>query len=66
MRMGVLRYRAELGEADVRIAWKSMPDNVVMLDILRDWICELEYIYAVKHKQVFERKQKESGDDDAV
>lgn len=62
MRMGVLRYRAELGEADVRIAWKSMPDDVVMLDILQDWICELEYIYAVKHKQVFERQQRGSSD----
>jgi len=60
MRMGVLRYRAEIGEGDVRIAWKSMPDGVVMLDILRDWICELEYIYERKNREVFESKQGET------
>ena len=57
MRMGVLRYIAAKGEADVRIAWKDMPDGVVMLDILKDWICELEYIYERKNREVFERKQ---------
>jgi len=35
-----------------------MPDDVIMLDILQDWIAELTDIYAVKCDEVFNQGVK--------
>lgn len=53
MKLGKLEYSASAEEGRVKINWKVMPDGVVMLDILQDWITELEGIYEVKRNEVF-------------
>ena len=55
MKMGKLEYSPNRGEGGVKINWKDMPDSVVMLDILKDWIVELEDIYEVKRNEVFKQ-----------
>lgn len=60
MKVGKLDYNIARGEGSVKINWKDMPGDVMMLDLLRDWICDLEGIYEAKHKEVFERKQGET------
>ena len=37
----------------MKINWKVMPTGVVMLDVLQDWIVELEGIYETKRQEVF-------------
>ena len=56
MKMGKLDYSVAREEGFVKINWKVMPTGVVMLDILQDWIVELEGIYEVKRNEVFESK----------
>jgi hypothetical protein len=53
MKMGKLDYSTSREEGFVKINWKVMPTDVVMLDILRDWIVELEGIYETKREEVF-------------
>ena len=53
MKLGSLEYRVSSEEGMIKINWDKMPDNIVMLDILQDWIGDLEGIYEVKHKEVF-------------
>ncbi len=55
MKLGSLEYRVSSEEGMIKINWDKMPDNIVMLDILQDWICDLEGIYEVKHKEVFNK-----------
>lgn len=55
MKLGKLEYYANAEEGRVKIKWNLMPDGVVMLDILRDWIVELEGIYEVKRNEVFNK-----------
>lgn len=59
MKMGKLDYSVSREEGFVKINWKVMPTGVVMLDLLQDWIVELEGIYEVKREEVF--KQGESN-----
>jgi hypothetical protein len=58
MKMGKLDYSVSREEGFVKINWKVMPTDVVMLDILQDWIVELEGIYETKREEVFKRKEK--------
>ena len=53
MKLGKLEYSVSAEEGRVKINWGDMPKDVVMLDILKDWITELEGIYEVKHNEVF-------------
>ena len=55
MKLGKLEYSPTKEEGCVRINWKIMPDNVVGLDILKDWIVELEGIYETKRQEVFHK-----------
>jgi hypothetical protein len=56
MKLGSLEYIVSSEEGMIKINWKKMPpDNIVLLDILKDWICDLEGIYEVKHKEVFNK-----------
>lgn len=55
MKLGKLEYSPNTEEGCVKINWKVMPNNVVMLDILRDWIVELEGIYEEKRNEVFNK-----------
>jgi hypothetical protein len=58
MKMGKLDYSVSREEGFVKINWKVMPTDVVMLDILQDWIVELEGIYETKREEVFKRKEQ--------
>ena len=55
MNMGKLDYSVSREEGFVKINWKVMPTDVVMLDILQDWIVELEGIYETKREEVFKQ-----------
>lgn len=50
---GALLYDTRKEEGKVRI-FASMPKNIVGLDILKDWIVELEDAYNKLHKETFE------------
>lgn len=55
MKLGKLEYSNSREEGFVKINWNDMPDGVVMLDILKDWIVELEGIYETKRVEVFKQ-----------
>jgi hypothetical protein len=59
MKMGKLDYSTSREEGFVKINWKVMPTGVVMLDILQDWIVELEGIYETKRNEVFNQGEIE-------
>jgi hypothetical protein len=58
MQLGKLEYSRSKEEGVVKIDWEVMPDDVIMLDILQDWIAELTDIYAVKCDEVFNQGVK--------
>ena len=49
---GVLRYHTGKEEGQVRLH-PTIPRDVVGLDILQDWIVELQDEYTKLHKEVF-------------
>jgi hypothetical protein len=49
---GVLRYDTGKEEGQVRLH-PSIPRGVIGLDILQDWIVELQDEYTKLHKEVF-------------
>ena len=60
MKIGEIGYNSIKEEGYVKINWRMMPetDNVVTLDILQDWIVELQDIYEEKHAIVFKPREK--------
>ena len=60
MKIGEIGYNSIKEEGYVKINWKMMPetDNVVTLDILQDWIVELQDIYEEKRAIVFKPREK--------
>ncbi len=54
--MGILDYDKITEEGKVFIDMDALPDDVVGLDILQDWICDLQAIYAARHAEVFKPK----------
>jgi hypothetical protein len=56
MMMGILDYDKITEEGKVFIDMDALPDDVVGLDILQDWICDLQAIYAARHAEVFKPK----------
>ena len=55
MKMGKLDYSVSREEGFVKINWNVMPTGAVMLDVLKDWIVELEGIYETKREEVFKQ-----------
>jgi len=55
MKIGNIGYNTNTEEGYVKIDWEMMPkpDDVVTLDILQDWIVELQDIYDEKREKVF-------------
>jgi len=55
MKIGNIGYNTNTEEGYVKIDWRMMPetDDVVTLDILQDWIVELQDIYDEKWEKVF-------------
>ena len=49
---GVLRYHIDKQKGQVRLN-PSIPQDIVGLDILQDWIVELQDEYTKLHKEVF-------------
>jgi len=56
MKIGEIGYNSIKEEGYVKIDWVMMPDGVVMLDTLQDWIVALQIIYDEKHAIVFKPK----------
>jgi len=57
MKLGEIRYNTDTEEGYVEIDWMTMPTDVVGLDILQDWIVELQGVYNEQHKKVFKQKE---------
>ena len=57
MQLGRLTYNVRTEEGEVKINWKDMPDDVVGLDILSDWIAELTKVYNRELNHVFTRNK---------
>jgi hypothetical protein len=67
MKLGELRYNIKTEEGEVYIDPKVMPDNVVGLDIIRDWLYELTDLYAKQHEEVFTQNgKKHNGNSKSV
>ena len=58
MLVGTLVYLLGVEEGRVKINWDYMPKGVMGLDVLKDWIHELEEIYETKHQEVFNQGDK--------
>lgn len=54
---GVLIYKADKEEGRVKLL-PSLPRDVVGLDILQDWITELQSAYKQMHEETFPKKEK--------
>jgi hypothetical protein len=57
MLLGKLTYNKGSEEGEVKIDWEKMPEDVVGLDILSDWIADLTKIYNRELNHVFTKKQ---------
>jgi len=59
MKIGEIGYNSIKEEGYIKINWKMMPDeSVMMLDTLQDWIVELQDIYEEKREIVFKPREK--------
>jgi len=56
MKLGQLKYSTGKEEGYVEINWMTMPTDVVGLDILQDWIVELQDIYDEQFGKVYKQK----------
>ena len=57
MLLGKLTYNKGSEEGEVKIDWEKMPEDVVGLDILSDWIADLTKIYNREVNHVCTKKQ---------
>jgi len=58
MKLGSLKYNTKTEEGEVKIDWIQMPEDVVGLDLLSDWIADLTKIYNRELNNVFSKKGK--------
>jgi hypothetical protein len=53
MELGKLIYNENSEEGEIKLDWGNMPEGVVGLDILSDWIAELTKVYNRELNHVF-------------
>jgi hypothetical protein len=53
MELGKLIYNKNSEEGEIKLDWGNMPEDVVGLDILSDWIAELTKVYNRELNHVF-------------
>ena len=53
LNLGKLKYSEGKEEGYVEINSEEMPKGIILLDILQDWIAELEDIYEIKRQEIF-------------
>ena len=53
MILGTLSYNENSEEGDIELDWTNMPEGVVGLDVLSDWIADLTKIYNRELHHVF-------------
>jgi hypothetical protein len=53
MELGKLIYNKNSEEGEIKLDWGNMPEGVVGLDILSDWIAELTKVYNRELNHVF-------------
>jgi len=58
MKLGQLKYSTGKEEGYVEINWMTMPTDVMGLDILQDWIVELQDIYDEQFGKVYKQKEQ--------
>jgi hypothetical protein len=56
MILGTLSYNEQTEEGDIELDWVNMPEGVVGLDTLSDWIADLTKIYNRELNHVFTNK----------
>lgn len=59
IQLATLYYNTTTEEGEVRIDWKAMPTGVVGLDVLSDWLADIEQIYSNKIDEVFNSSTEE-------
>ena len=58
MKLGTLKYNEQTEEGEIQIDWTIMPDGVVGLDILSDWIADLTKAYNRELNNTFTKKEQ--------
>lgn len=53
MELGKLIYNENSEEGEIKLDWGNMPEGVVGLDLLSDWIAELTKVYNRELNHVF-------------
>lgn len=53
MILGTLSYNENSEEGEIELDWTNMPEGVVGLDVLSDWIADLTKIYNRELNHVF-------------
>ena len=53
MILGTLSYNENSEEGEIELDWKNMPEGVVGLDVLSDWIADLTKICNRELNHVF-------------
>jgi hypothetical protein len=53
MILGTLSYNENSEEGDIELDWENMPEGVVGLDLLSDWIADLTKVYNRELNHVF-------------
>jgi hypothetical protein len=56
MILGTLIYNEQTEEGDIELDWGNMPEGVVGLDTLSDWIADLTKVYNRELNHVFTNK----------
>lgn len=59
LNLGKLKYSEGKEEGCVEINWGEMPKGIMLLDILQDWIFELEDAYHIKLKEIFPKGEEQ-------
>lgn len=57
MLIGKLSYNEKTEEGEVKLDWAKLPEGVVGLDILSDWIADLTKIYNRELNHVFTKNK---------
>ena len=53
MQIGKLIYNKNSEEGEIKLDWDNLPEGVVGLDLLSDWIAELTKVYNRELNHVF-------------
>ena len=53
MKLGTLQYSLSAEDGRVKITCNTMPEGVLLLDVLHDWLCDRAGLAERKRQEVF-------------